>query len=64
MFESELEKKLAEIRLLHSLKKMSIQDILEDGDPVLDRSFSPFRQISRQIKDDPELPQEIRRFLN
>ncbi len=43
MFESELEKKLAEIRLLHSLKKMSIQDILEDGDPVLDRSFSPFR---------------------
>lgn len=43
MFESELEKKLTEIRLLHTLKKISLSDILEDGDPILDRSFSPFR---------------------
>jgi hypothetical protein len=43
MFESELEKKIAEIRLLHSLKKMSLSDILDDGDPILGSSFSPFR---------------------
>lgn len=64
MFESELEKKIAEIRLLHSLKNFKLSDILDDGDGVLDSSFSPFRQITRRIKDDPELPQELRRILN
>jgi hypothetical protein len=42
MFESELEKKIAEVRLLHSLKKLSLEDILNEDDPILDRSFSPF----------------------
>jgi hypothetical protein len=56
LFESELEKKIAEIRLLHSLKNLKLSDILDDGDGVLDSSFSPFRQITRRIKDDPELP--------
>ena len=64
MFESELEKKIAEVRLLHSLKNLKLSDVLDDGDEILDSSFSPYRQITRQIKDDPELPQELRRILN
>jgi hypothetical protein len=56
LFESELEKKIAEIRLLHNLKNLKLSDILDDGDGVLDSSFSPFRKITRRIKDDPELP--------
>jgi len=43
MFESELEKKIAEIRLLHSLKNLKLSDILDDDDEILDRTFSPFR---------------------
>lgn len=53
MFESELEKKIAEVRLLHSLKKLSLEDILNEDDPILDRSFSPFQQMTRQVRNDP-----------
>jgi hypothetical protein len=42
MFESELEKKIAEVRLLHSLKNLKLSDVLDDGDEILDSSFSPY----------------------
>ena len=64
IFESELEKKIAEIRLLHSMRNLKLSDILNDGDEMLDRSFSPYREFTRMVKDDPELPQELRRILN
>ena len=41
-FQIEVEKKMAEIRLLHALKKINIIDILKDGDKAFGNYFTPF----------------------
>ena len=46
------------------MRNLKLSDILNDGDEMLDRSFSPYREFTRMVKDDPELPQELRRILN
>lgn len=63
-FESELEQKMMEIRMLHSLKKMDINDVLLDGDKIFGTSFTPYREFTKQIANDPDIPGEIRKIIN
>lgn len=41
-----------------------MKDILEDGDSNFEESFAPYQLLTRQIKNDPELPLELRKVLN
>ena len=63
-FEQVLESKMVEIRMLNSLKKMDINDVLFDGDKIFGTSFTPWQAFSDEIASDPQLPGEIRAFIN
>jgi len=52
------------VRMMRMLRKMSIHDLLFEGDDYLNETFSPFRYMARDVKDDPALPQEIRKIMN
>jgi len=55
---------MMQIRMLHSLKKMDINDVLLDGDKIFGTSFTPYREFTREIANDPEIPGEIRKIIN
>ena len=60
----DLEQQMTEIRMIHSLSKMDINTVLMDGDEMFANGFSPWARFTESIKDDLEIPDEIRKGLN
>lgn len=54
---------IVNMRLIDGLKKMSIIDVLEDGDEMFGDSFQPWTTFAREAMHDPSLPEEIRKLL-
>lgn len=49
--------------MVRELRKINLYDILEDGDPNLEKWWSPRTHIYRELVNDPTLPQEVRKVL-
>jgi len=63
---SSINAKIAEMRLIHDLRKMNIGDLVikdELKDARLDEAFTPFQAIVDTMLHDEDLPQEVRKFF-
>jgi flagellar motor switch/type III secretory pathway protein FliN len=63
---SSINAKIAEMRLIHDLRKMNIGDLVikdELKDTRLDEAFTPFQAIVDTMLHDEDLPQEVRKFF-
>jgi len=58
-----IETKLAHIRMMRQLRKMSVYDLLTSDDPVFAHWFDPQTELSKEFLTDPEIPQEVRKVL-
>lgn len=64
---SSISMKIAEMRLIHDLRKMSIGDLIlkqELRDERLDEAFTPFQALVDKMVSDEDLPQEVRKFFS
>lgn len=59
-----IETKLANIRMLRTLRKMSVYDLINSDDPVFAEWFDPQTELCKDFLTDPEMPQEVRKVLN
>lgn len=60
-----LTSKLATLRMIRALTKMHFADVLDyQNDPILQEWWSPVTSIYKELIDDPDLPQEVRKALN
>jgi len=59
-----LETNMANIRIKDGLKKMSITDVIHDGDAIFSDNFSPWASFAREAIHDQSLPEEFRKMLS